>query len=207
MKKLKAIAATGLVALMVTGCFGGGEPGPNLQGVLARANAAFQAFEDHLQKNNMQKATDQHMAQFNGFLQKAMNLQPELYKTPIATVLLKDASFEGFSDANGNGQVDEGEKKLFKIEVDAANKRLIATDASGDSQARGFSGMGFLAGMLIGNLMGRQRAAGIAPNHFNNRKISTPRAAAPGNRAQSGATRARSGSRPRRSGGLFGRRR
>ena len=192
MKKLKVVLAAGLAGVLLSGCFGGSEPGPNLQAVMARTNAAFQAFENHLQKNNIQKATDQHMGQFNVFLQRTMNLQPELYKTAIATKLSKDATFEGFCDANANGQVDQGEKKLFKIEVDAANKRLIATDASGESTGRSFSGMGFLAGMLIGNLMGRQRAAGIAPNSFNNRKMTSPRA----------YSQSRSRSRAR-SGGLF----
>lgn len=192
MKKLKVVLAAGLAGVLLSGCFGGSEPGPNLQAVMARTNAAFQAFENHLQKNNIQKATDQHMGQFNVFLQRTMNLKPELYKTAIATKLSKDATFEGFSDANANGQVDQGEKKLFKIEVDAANKRLIATDASGESTGRSFSGMGFLAGMLIGNLMGRQRAAGIAPNSFNNRKMTSPRA----------YSQSRSRSRAR-SGGLF----
>ena len=189
MYKVTPVIAAALTALMVTGC-GSSDPGPNLQAVLARANAAFSTFDAHMKKNNIVKATDQHMAQFNTFLQRTVNLKPAIYKTAIATSLLKDATFEGFSDANANGKVDAGEKKLFKVEVDMANKRLIATDASGQSTGRGFSGMGFLAGALIGNLMGRQRAAGIGPTHFNNRKMTSPQAY---RRARSRA----------RSGGLF----
>ena len=189
MRLIKRTIALALCAITMTAC-GSSEPGPDLRHVLARANAALSYFDKYLKDNNIEKATDKHMAQFNTLLQHAMNQKPQFYKTTFATQILKDATFEGFGDANGNGKVDSGEKKLFKVELDTTNKRLIATDTSGQSTSRGISGMGFLAGALIGNLMGRQRASGITPNHFNNRKTTPPQNYA---RARSRA----------RSGGLF----
>ena len=194
MKKLHAIVASVFVALGLASC-GSSDPGPNLQVILARTTAALKTFDAHLKKNNIQKATNQHMGLFNSFMQRAINLKPPVYKTPIAIKLKKNATFEGYGDKNANGKVDSGEKQLFKIEIDMTNKRLIATDTSGKSTGRGFSGMGFLAGALIGNLMGRQRAAGIGANHFNNRKVTSPRSYS--------STRSRARSRAR-SGGLFG---
>lgn len=188
-RKTKLVLASAALALALTGC-GSSEPGPDLRNVLSRTTAAMSIFDKYLKDNKIEKATDKEMVQFNAFLQKAMNTNPAVYKTPIATKLLKDAKFEGYGDANGNGTVDSGEKRLFTVEVDHANKRLIATDTSGQSTSRGVSGLGFLAGALIGNLLGRQRAAGITPQSFANRKVTPPSAY--------GQARGRA-----RSGGLF----
>ncbi|MEZ5511945.1 MAG: hypothetical protein R3F47_18980 [Gammaproteobacteria bacterium] len=43
------------------------------------------------------------------------------------------------------------------MEIDTERSRLIATDTSGTATDMRFSGMGFLAGAIIGNLLGRQR--------------------------------------------------
>ena len=65
---------------------------------------------------------------------------------------------------------DDGEGKVFTVEIDHERKMLIATDVSGNGTHMGFSGSGFLAGALIGHMLSRQRAAGVGPNAFNNRK-------------------------------------
>ena len=188
-RRTKLVLASAALALTLTAC-GSSEPGPDLRFVLSRTTQAMSIFDKYLKEKKIEKATDQHMAQFNGFLQKAMNVKPPVYKIPIATKLLKDAKFEGYGDANGNGVVDSGEKRLFTVEVDLANKRLIATDTSGQSTSRGVSGLGFLAGALIGNLLGRQRASGVTPQSFSNRKVTPPSAY--------GRARSRA-----RSGGMF----
>ncbi len=105
----------------------------------------------------------------------------------IPTRLGKDAKFTGVDDANRNKVADADEPLLFTVELDAQNKRMIATDSSGTGTSHGFSGMGFIAGALIGSMMGRQRSAGIAPGSFSNRKLASP---ASYNQARS---RARSG--------------
>jgi hypothetical protein len=159
----------------------------NLAQVLSRSTQAFDNFDKYLKKNNVDKATDQHLEELNKYLQKAMNLDPQLHTGPIAMRLGKDAKFTGVDDANNNEIAEEGEKKLFTLELDSANKRMIATDASGAATSRGFSGMGFIAGALIGSMLGRQRAAGITPGSFSNRTVTSP---ASYNQARS---RARSG--------------
>ena len=167
---------------------------PDLRHVLHRSASALVNFDNYLKKNNIEKATDQHMAQLTTYMQKAMNLNPRFYpEALIAMKLKKDAKFEGYKDDNKNGKVDEKEKLIFTVEVDSANKRLIATDYSGQSVGRGLTGVatGLLAGALIGNLLGRQQSAGIKPGSFNNRKVTS----------SSSYARARSRA---RSGGRFG---
>lgn len=163
----------------------------DLTQVLARSTQAMDNFDKYLKKNNVDKATDKHLEQLNKYLQQAMNLTPALHTGMIATRLGKDAKFTGVDDANGDGVAETGEKTLFTLELDSANQRLIATDASGTATSRGFSGMGFIAGALIGSMLGRQRSAGIAPGSFSNRKVTSP--------ASYGQARGRA-----RSGGLRG---
>lgn len=148
----------------------------DLTQILNRSVAAMDQYDKYLKKNNVAKADDKHLEQLNGFLQKVLNQDPKLHNGLIATRLGKDAKFTGVDDANGNGVAEETERQLFTIELDAANKRLIATDSSGTGTSRGFSGMGFIAGALIGSMLGRQRSAGIRPGSFSNRKLSAPAA-------------------------------
>ncbi len=136
------------------------------------------------------EATDAQMAEFTEFLTAIMNAQPTFYDDPIGVNLQDDAMFLGFKDPNANNIQDSGEGKIFTIEIDSANERLIATDVAGDAASLRFSGAGFLTGLVIGNLLSRQSRAGIAPGSFNNRQA-TPRNAY---QAKSSArSRARSG--------------
>lgn len=181
----------GVIGLGVLGFLfmdqGESKPKINLTEVLNRSVVAMDRFDKYLKQNNVEKATDQHLEQMNTFLQKVMNTEPRLQEGLIATRLGKDAKFTGVDDANGNSVADAEEKQLFTLELDSANQRMIATDASGNGTQRGFSGMGFIAGALIGSMLGRQRAAGITPGSFSNRKVASPSAY---NKARS---RARSG--------------
>ncbi len=186
--KLKYIGIFAIVALL-GGCFGPSSSEPDLKQVLDRAKAALVNFDKYLKEKNIEKASNEHMGQLTTYMQKAMNLEPRFYKDGlIAMKLLKDAKFEGYNDANKNGKADDGEKKLFYIEVDAANKRLLATaESTNRTVGSGLTGLatGFLAGALISNLMGRQQASGITRNSFNNRKV-TPASSYARGRARSG---------------------
>lgn len=170
---------------------GSSTPGPDLNQVLKRTVAAMTALEKKLKADNINKVEAKHMALLTQFLQHVMNLQPPFYKTKIAMTLEKDASYSGYSDANANGKVDPQEKKLFKIEIDQANNRILATDTSGTSTSSSFSGTGLLTGLLIGSLLNRQRSAGVNPNSFNKRKVT------PASKYNSSRSKARSG-------GVFG---
>ena len=127
------------------------------------------------------------MSQLTSFLQHVMNLKPAFYKSKIAMNLEKDASYAGYDDSNANGKIDAGEKKIFKIEIDQVNNRILATDTFGTATSHSFSGTGLLAGLLIGSLLNRQRAAGVNPNSFNNRKVT------PASKYASSRSKARSG--------------
>ncbi len=167
---------------------------PDLRHVNARAEAALKKYDEYLKKNNITQATDKEMAQLTKFMQKYMNVDPRFYKDSlIAMKLQKDAKFEGYKDTNSNGAVDSGEKKIFTVEIDSANKRLIATDTGGQSVGRTMANLatGFFVGAMMSNLLNRQSSSGIKPGSFNNRKVTSSAA----------YSRARSRA---RSGGRFG---
>ena len=87
---------------------------------------------------------------------------------------------------------DTDEKLLFTVELDGQNKRMIASDDAGRGTYQGFSGSGFLTGILIGSMLGRQRAAGIQPGSFSNRRLASPASYTQGRRTRA-RSRARSG--------------
>lgn len=180
----------GVIGAAVLGYFvlsDGKKANVDLTEVLNRSVIAMDKYDRFLKQNKIEKATDEHLNTLNEIFQEELNKSPPLHAGLIATRLGKDAKFTGVDDANSNKVADADEKLLFTVEVDGQNKRMIATDSSGTGTERGFSGMGFIAGALIGSMLGRQRSAGINPSSFSNRKIASP---ASYNQARS---RARSG--------------
>ncbi len=144
--------------------------------------------------------------QFNTTIQHDLNAKPTFHKTMIVTQMAKDASIIGFGDLNKNGKVDLDEPKLFKIEMDPDNDRVIVTSASGGQatgRTMGCSG-GFFAGVMIGSLLNRQGSAGIKRGHFDSRRVANAPIAArkvASRGGRTGGSRARSGA---RSGGIRG---
>lgn len=95
-----------------------------------------------------------------------LNKDPSLSSSygPMGVKAEKDGSFSTFSDANKNNVKDAGEKDLFKVEADAENNRLVASNEAGVvEQEHSFMGSGFFMGMLLGNMLGGQRSAGVNP--------------------------------------------
>ena len=94
-----------------------------------------------------------YMTEFNNRF--AVNLNDaKLASHPIETVINPDGSVTGFKDDNHNTTVDQGEKKLFTVELDMERNRFIATDdQNGYRRDQGFSMGGLLTGMLIGNML------------------------------------------------------
>jgi hypothetical protein len=142
--------------------------------VLDRTEFAIIQYQEYLEANSIAEASDEQVDEFTGYLTEVMNTEPRFYDQPLGLEILSDAKFSGYVDPNENGVRDSGEGEIFTIEIDEANNRLIATDTTGQSAGLRFSGAGFLAGALIGNLIGRQRSAGITAASFNNRTV-TPR--------------------------------
>ena len=104
--------------------------------------------------------------------------QPPLHTAKISVQPNADASLLAYEDSNANAIVDDGEKKLFLIEVDGENSRVIASSGSGAVSEHHFSGTSLLAGYLIGSMLGRQRAAGVSSSQLAAKQPVTAKAAA-----------------------------
>lgn len=174
--QLKGLAILGVVGFIFYSVFLGGksEQTADLGQVLDRTEFALVNYQGYLEANSFDSIAEEQMAEFTGYYTDVLNADPRFYDTPLGLTIQSDATFLGYADDNGNRVQDEGEGKVFTVEIDEANNRLIATDVAGNASGLRFSGTGFLAGMLLGNLLGRQRAAGVTPNSFNNRNV-TPR--------------------------------
>lgn len=172
-KTLAIVAVVGFVGYSMF--FGDSkEQTADLGQVLDRTEYALQEYQGHLGNQGVTEVSEDQMTEFTRFYTSILNSDPRFYDNTLGLEVQKDASFLGFADANANGIQDSNEGKVFTVEIDEENNRLIATDASGNSSGLRFSGTGFLAGALIGSLIGRQRAAGVSKGSFNNRKT-TPR--------------------------------
>ena len=146
----------------------------DLGAVLDRTEFALMNYEKMTQleiDETATEATPEQMEEFRGIYTQVMNVDPKFYDKQIGLALKEDGSFLGFQDGNYNNVQDSGEEKLFTVEIDTENSRLIATDLNGSSSGLRFSGTGFLAGAIVGRLLGRQRAAGIKPGAFANRNV------------------------------------
>lgn len=158
--------------------------------VLDRTDYAISGYQGYLADRQVTEVSDGEVEEFRTLLTEVLNAEPRFYDERLGLEIQQDAKFLGFADKNGNGTQDSGEGDVFTVEIDEANNRLIATDMAGNSSGLRFSGAGFLAGALIGNLINRQRGAGIKANSFNNRSV-TPRSSYTAPRsARSGGLRA-----------------
>lgn len=132
-------------------------------GIASDSMTTFEKTADVTQDNVMQKFSERYSSNLN-------SAQPPIHAGTIGVNPEKDGSMLSFNDKNSNGIKDAGEEDLFKLEVDSENKRLIAS-SEGEVRESGFSASGLLMGMLIGNMLSRQRAAGVNPAN----KRATPR--------------------------------
>lgn len=171
--KIKGIAILAVIAFIGYSVLFGdeSEQTADLGQVLDRTEFALTRYQGHLEQNKVTDVTDTEMAQFTGFYTEVLNAEPRFYDQTLGLSVMQDAKFLGFADTNSNGVQDDGEGKVFTVEIDEENNRLIATDVAGNSSGLRFSGTGFLAGALLGNLIGRQRAAGVSKGSFNNRTV------------------------------------
>ena len=134
---------------------------------------------------------DNVMDKFSQAYANKLNSDPDLSKYgPIGVAPQQDGSFVAFKDSNKNNQVDPDEKGLFKVEADTENGRVLASAGNEVAeQPHSFMGSGFFMGMLLGNMLSRQRMSGINPA----RRQATPRRSS-GFRQSSPSARSRAGS-------------
>lgn len=176
-QNIKMIVIVAVVGFVGYGIFFGdeSEQTADLGQVLDRTEWTLNEYQGYLGENGITEVGDAEMAEFTTFYTTILNADPRFYEDTLGLEIMEDATFLGFADTNANGLQDDGEGKVFTVEIDEENNRLIATDVAGNASDLRFSGSGFIAGMLIGNMISRQRAAGVSKGSFSNRTV-TPRA-------------------------------
>lgn len=183
MRRLTVLLKLAVLTATLAAC-GGPAPGTqpvNLKGVLERVAATVEQFDAYLRRYEYRLVDDAMLAQFAETIERDLNLAPRIHPTKITTKVRKDAAIIGYSDLNGNGQAEQKEPKLFTIEFDPDNNRIIATSAAfGEAAGHNMSARnGFFAGVFLGTLLDRQRQSGIQPGHFNKRNVAGAPPAAP----------------------------
>lgn len=170
MLRIIASALVAALALPLSAC--GSVTAPvNIKQVLIRTLDTFEKFDDYMKQYGYTAMTPELFAQFKVWLDNEMNRAPALHKQPITTRINADASIDGFVDHNANGKIDAAEPRLFKIEIDIDNRRIIATAEGSSSYGYHPRPRGFIAGYLVSDLLNRQRRAGIRYGHFSKRTV------------------------------------
>lgn len=170
--KIKLYLGLGVGAFILYSFVGGmgGTQSADLGQALDRTEYALKKYQEEVVSKKVTTISDKRYDELEKFISAVYNSEPRFYGGTLGTSFQKDASLVAFADKNANGEKDTGEDKVFTVEIDSENNRLIATDISGNSSHLRFSGSGFLTGMLIGHLLGRQLRSGVRPGAFNNRK-------------------------------------
>lgn len=182
------LIGAGLLGVVVLGSMQGTSvSNHDLRQVLERTDKALNTYEI---SNADRKIDAAEMGKFSAYLTGMINAEPALHKTAIGLDLGEDAKFTAFEDVNANRVREEDENRMFTIELDSRNRRLIATDISGEAMHHRYSGSGLVAGLLIGRLISRQRAAGIPAGAFETRRTKSTRASERArSRSRSGGSR------------------
>ena len=112
---------------------------------------------------------------FSESLQKSYNeTVPALHSSPVAIAPLVDATLLVVEDLNMDGQVQETEKEVWRIEIDGQNSRVIASSWQGEVRESNVGGMGgFFAGYLMGSMLNRQSVNG-SPSSVAQKRAAAP---------------------------------
>ncbi len=162
---IKIISTTAIIcgALALTACDQNKSATADLDRILGVASDSMVSFESKNSSSGEALNEGNVMEKFSSNYASDLNAsQPPIHSGPIGVNSQKDGSFAGFDDKNSNGVKDADEKDLFKLEVDTENNRLVASN-EGEVRESGFSGSGLIMGMLLGNMLSRQRATGANP--------------------------------------------
>lgn len=155
--------------IVLTGCQNNySQQSVDLDRVLRIMSTSLTAFEQQGQSND-QQAMEAFAKQFSSDLNTS---NPKVHPQNIVVIANNDGSFSGYNDKNDNNSKDSGERKLFSIEIDSENNRLLASEGQRVREHR--AGSGLLTGLLIGSMLSRQRTAGVNTNNIRN-KTATPR--------------------------------
>ena len=141
MKNIQVLVVVAIVAFVAYSFLGDrGAQSADLGQVLDRTVYALENYDQHLKEKNVQTVGEEEMNTLASFMTELMNVDPKFYDQPLGVSLMHDATFLGYVDSNANRIQDDGEAKVFTVEIDSENKRLIATDVAGNGAHYGFSG-------------------------------------------------------------------
>lgn len=158
--KLTAIALFSSMVLAGCGAQSVPEPRVDLDRVMNIAGETMNSFDARASDVNEENA----MNEFSVLLGYDLNdAQPPLYDGYIGVAPQEDGSLLGFNDTDSDSTYDSGEDELFKVEVDTENNRLLASSEGVVQEGGGFSMGGLFMGMMLGNMLSRQRSAGVNP--------------------------------------------
>ena len=162
---IKILSLTTVIvgAFALTACDQKKSATADLDRILGVASDSMVSFESK-NSSNMEALNEGNvMDKFSSSYASDLNASvPPIHSGPIGVKSEQDGSFAGFDDKNNNGIKDTDEKDLFKLEVDTENNRLVASN-EGEVRESGFSGSGLIMGMLLGNMLSRQRTTGARP--------------------------------------------
>jgi len=82
----------------------------------------------------------------------------KLVAKPIGAVFHESGSVNGFVDLDKDNVQDAGEKELFKIQIDEARGRIVASDGAGHHRDHRYRSGRFFTGYLLGSMLGRNRS-------------------------------------------------
>lgn len=197
MRKLVAVAFVVAQTVLLSGC-GGVLSSASVREILNRTVEVLERYDRYMVQYDYKSLTPVMTTQLETWLNQSLNRAPRVHDRRILTRMNADASIHGYGDQNGNGRIDQNDKRLFKIEIDTSNNRVIATAEGGSSYGQRPRGAGFMTGLFIGSMLNRQRAAGITPNHFASRSVYRSSGPSPRTMRTTSSARGRA-----RSGGVF----
>ena len=159
----------GLSAL--PGC--GGAAAPDLHSVLERTLGGLLYFDEFMTANGIDEAGEEDMHELARTIAAKMNEEPKIWDSRVGINIFRNATIEGYRDANQNARQDVDEPQLFTVEIDADNGRLIATNSRGATLAHplGEFAKHLFAGGMMKKLLALQLEAGFEAGHFDGREV------------------------------------
>lgn len=82
----------------------------------------------------------------------------KLVSKPIGVKIEESGVINGFADSDNNNVMGAGEKSIFKIEIDEAGDRVVATDGGGHYRDHRYRGRGIMTGYFLGRMLSRNRS-------------------------------------------------